>query len=169
MKPTAGSLLVATPILADPNFARTVILVVEYDESQGSLGVVLNRPTDIEIEAALPDWETSVVGPPVLFSGGPVEPSALLGLTRESGGGTHMAALEEGPGENAELRLFSGYAGWGPGQLEAEIAEQAWWVLPAEPGDAFAAHPETLWYEVLGRQRGRLSWYRHYPDDPALN
>ncbi len=169
MKPTAGSLLVATPLLADPNFARTVILVVEHDEAQGSLGVVLNRPTDIEIEAALPDWEAAVVGPPVLFSGGPVEPSALLGLTREAGGRARMAALEEGPAENSELRLFSGYAGWGPGQLDAEIAEQAWWVLPAEPEDAFAARPEKLWYEVLGRQPGRLSWYRHYPDDPALN
>src|SRR5207249_3616283 len=128
----AGRLLVATPLLGDPNFRRSVVLVVEDEPGEGTLGVVLNRPTETPVEQVLD-------GTPLRGRIGLVDLDAPPQL------------LEGGI---ASLRVFAGYAGWGPGQVQAEIEEGAWYVLPAEPADAFAAEPERLWQVVLRRAGG---------------
>jgi putative transcriptional regulator len=184
-----GRLLVATPLLGDPNFRRTVILIVEDEPGEGTLGVVLNRPTEVQVEQVLQAWTDLVTGPSVVFKGGPVSPNSALALALARGedeplgwrslDGSSVTAriglvdLEAPPellaGGITSLRVFAGYAGWGPGQLQAEIEEGAWYVLPGEPTDAFLAEPERLWPEVLRRQGGEFAIVATYPDDPLLN
>ena len=183
-----GRLLVATPLLGDPNFRRTVILVVEDDPEGGTLGVVLNRPTEVPVGQVLEPWTDLVTGPSVVFKGGPVSPDSALALAMARGAdeplgwrsldGSVMSRvglvdLEAPPELLADgvtfFRVFAGYAGWGPGQLRAEIDEGAWYVLPGEPADAFINEPERLWPSVLRRQGGELALIATYPDDPALN
>jgi putative transcriptional regulator len=185
----SGQLLVATPLLGDPNFRRTVILVVEDEPEEGTLGVVLNRPTEVEVGQVLEPWTDLVTGPSVVFRGGPVSPNSALALALARGDdeplgwrsleGSHLTSriglvdLEAPPELLADgissLRVFAGYAGWGPGQLQAEIEEGAWYVLAGEPTDAFLAEPERLWPEVLRRQGGEFAIVATYPDDPLLN
>ena len=184
-----GRLLVATPLLGDPNFRRTVILVVEDDPEGGTLGVVLNRPTEVPVGQVLEPWTDLVTGPSVVFKGGPVSPDSALALAMARGtdeplgwrsldGSSVMSRvglvdLEAPPELLADgvtyFRVFAGYAGWGPCQLRAEIDEGAWYVLPGEPADAFINEPERLWPSVLRRQGGELALIATYPDDPALN
>jgi putative transcriptional regulator len=185
----AGRLLVATPMLGDPNFRRSVVLVVEHEAEQGTIGVVLNRPTKVPVGQVLEPWTELATDPSVVFTGGPVSPNSALGLAivpgedepvgwRALDGMTlrsriGLVDLDAPPqlleGGIASLRVFAGYAGWGPGQVQAEIEEGAWYVLPAEPSDAFAAEPERLWPMVLRRAGGTLALVATYPDDPALN
>src|ERR1700728_5377602 len=184
-----GRLLVATPLLGDPNFRRTVILIVEDEPEEGTLGVVLNRPTEVQVGQVLESWTDLVTGPSVVFKGGPVSPNSALALALARGedeplgwasldGSSVMSRvglvdLEAPPELLADgitsLRVFAGYAGWGPGQLQAEIEEGAWYVLPGEPTDAFVTEPERLWPAVLRRQGGGLALVATYPDDPVLN
>jgi putative transcriptional regulator len=184
-----GRLLVATPLLGDPNFRRTVILIVEDEPEEGTLGVVLNRPTEVQVGQVLESWTDLVTGPTVVFKGGPVSPNSALALALAQGeeeplgwrsldGSSMMSKiglvdLEAPPellaGGITSLRVFAGYAGWGPGQLQAEIDEGAWYVLPGEPTDAFLAEPEQLWPAVLRRQGGDFAIVATYPDDPMLN
>jgi len=179
-----GRLLVATPILGDPNFDRTVVLVLEHSDD-GAVGLVLNRPSDTEVAEPLPEWDDVAAVPSVIFVGGPVSQSAVIGLARsgaagtayagwrEVGGGIAIVDLAEGRPDGAlavdSLRLFAGYAGWGPFQLEAEIDAGAWWVVDAAPDDALSPDPERLWTSVLRRQRSRLAMHAHFPDDPSAN
>lgn len=184
-----GCLLVATPVLADPNFRRTVILIVEHEADEGTLGVVLNRPTDVPVDRVLESWSELTTGPSVVFKGGPVAPNSALALALVPGDaeplGWHAldgtAALSHlglvdldappdllAPAIN-RLRVYAGYAGWGPGQLRAEIDEGAWYVLSAEPSDPFADEPEGLWASVLRRQGGEMAFTATFPDDPGLN
>ena len=180
---TKGSLLVATPLLDDPNFRRTVVLMLEHDD-EGALGVVLNRPSEIEVGSALPEWGDRVVRPEVIFVGGPVSQGGVLGLARAAaddvGPGWHpvlpngigsldldLAPDEIGPFEPA--RVYSGYAGWGAGQLEAELTEHAWWVVDARDEDLFASDPDTLWTRVLARSDDNLPLFAHFPPDPSMN
>ncbi|MBV9093163.1 MAG: YqgE/AlgH family protein [Streptosporangiaceae bacterium] len=185
----AGRLLVATPMLGDPNFRRTVVLLVEHEVEQGTLGVVLNRPTKVAVGQVLEPWTELVSNPPVVFSGGPVAPNSALALALVPGTdepvGWHpldsvpatarlgLVDLDAPPGllapAIASLRVYAGYAGWSAGQLDAEIAEGAWYVLPAEPSDAFSAEPDRLWPTVLRRQGGEMAYLATYPDDPGLN
>ncbi len=184
-----GRLLVATPLLGDPNFRRTVILIVEDEPEEGTLGVVLNRPTEVQVGQVLESWTELVTGPTVVFKGGPVSPNSALALALAQGeeeplgwrsldGSSLMSRiglvdLEAPPellaGGITSLRVFAGYAGWGPGQLQAEIEEGAWYVLTGEPTDAFLAEPDRLWLEVLRRQGGEFAIVATYPDDPMLN
>jgi putative transcriptional regulator len=184
-----GQLLVATPLLGDPNFRRTVILIVEDEPEEGTLGVVLNRPTEVQVGQVLEPWTDLVTGPSVVFRGGPVSPNSALALALARGDdeplgwrsleGSDLTSriglvdLEAPPellaGGITSLRVFAGYAGWGPGQLQAEIEEGAWYVLAGEPTDAFLAEPERLWPEVLRRQGGEFAIVATYPDDPLLN
>lgn len=168
MGPMPGRLLVATTLLLDSNFHRTVILLLEHNE-EGSIGVVINRPTEVPVDQALPGWEEAAVEPQVLFSGGPVEPTGVLGVGRDAEGDLGAAELELGPLAVGPVRLFQGYAGWSAGQLVAELEEGAWWVIEAEPSDIFSDDPGELWYEVLGRQKDRRSMFRFWPDDPRSN
>src|SRR5690606_2671610 len=166
-----GGLLVATPLLDDPNFRRSVVLILEHDHDGGTLGVVLNRPSEISVTQVLPVWDPLVTGPPVLFEGGPVQTDSALALAAVPRLGT--VDLDAPPEilqhEIAQMRIFAGYAGWTPGQLESEIAEGAWYVVDAEPGDTFHADPGSLWRHVLRRQRGELAFVANCPDDPTLN
>jgi putative transcriptional regulator len=168
-----GQLLVATPALGDPNFHRTVVLVLEHGE-EGAAGVVLNRPTDMELLGHLPGWEEHAAAPGVVFVGGPVSPTGVICLAVASGSGEietlDPTVLPDDVGVVVDgVRVFAGYAGWGSGQLEAEIAEGAWFVVPALPGDAMSSRPNDLWRAVLRRQPGRLKLFANYPDDVSAN
>jgi putative transcriptional regulator len=182
-----GRVLVANPVLPDPNFERTVVLLLAH-EDEGALGLVLNRPSETEVDAPLPRWERLAARPQVVFVGGPVRPGAAICLARvptrvspnlEMQGWTPVVGelgtldLEQDPDDLAPgveaIRVFAGYAGWGPGQLEGEIDAGAWFVLPAEPGDVMSADPEQLWKRVLRRQGGKLAMVAAFPDDPSTN
>ncbi|SNS98903.1 putative transcriptional regulator [Actinacidiphila glaucinigra] len=184
-----GRLLVATPALADPNFDRAVVLLLDHDE-EGSLGVVLNRPTPVGVGDVLEPWAGLAGAPQVVFQGGPVSLDSALGLAVVPGeprdgedaeplgwrrvfGAIGLVDLEAPPellaAELGSLRIFAGYAGWGPGQLEDELVEGAWYVVESEPGDVFSPDPDQLWRSVLRRQRSELAMVATYPDDPSLN
>ncbi|MCS0639149.1 YqgE/AlgH family protein [Streptomyces sp. LP05-1] len=228
-----GRLLVASPALADPNFDRAVVLLLDHDE-EGALGVVLNRPTPVDVGDILESWAPLAGAPGVVFQGGPVSLDSALGVAvvpgdepgepgpggrsggrrpagpgpgavraGEAGGATGGAgagtvgARDGGPGGReplgwrrvygaiglvdletppellaaalGSLRIFAGYAGWGPGQLEGELAEGAWFVVDSEPGDVSSPEPQRLWRAVLRRQRSELAMIATYPDDPSLN
>lgn len=182
--PTRGRLLLAGPALEDPNFRRTVVFMIEHNE-EGALGVVLNRPSPIDLVDALPQWVDLAAAPPAVFIGGPVEQGAVLGLGRlvaeappegltpiEAGIG--VLDLEADPvllvGDVGGVRLFTGYAGWGPGQLESELALGGWLVVDAEPDDVTTTDPEALWRAVLARQPDPdLALLARFPDDPSVN
>ena len=179
-----GQLLVATPLLSEPTFRRTVVLLLDHGHD-GAMGVVLNRPMTVEVAAVLPGWQPHTTAPGVLFQGGPVELDSAIGLVavpgdagepvgvRRISGALGLVDLDVEPlsvvRDLAGLRVFAGYAGWSLGQLEAEIAEGAWYVVDGEARDPFSADPETLWREVLRRQRGELAYVATYPDDPVQN
>lgn len=185
----AGQLVVATPALTDPHFRRTVVLLLQADTDDGALGLVLNRPTGTGVVEVLPDWAELSTGPSLVFTGGPVAPTSAICLGRRRLDRAPVAAysaLEGVPGEAVGtvdldalpvdlaqvlegVRVFAGYAGWSPGQLEAEIEQDAWWVLDALPGDAFDPDPERLWPRVLRRQGPPYAFAAGFPDDPTLN
>ena len=185
----AGRLLVATPALGEGTFHRSVVLLLDHDED-GALGVVVNRPTGVEVADVLPGWQPYACEPGVLFQGGPVAQDSALGLSlalrsaeeeppgwRRVVGRLGLVDLDTAPGDVGgvltRLRIFAGYAGWSGGQLEQELNEGAWYVVPAEPGgefrDAFSADPDRLWRAVLRRQGGDLAMVSTYPEDPSLN
>lgn len=181
-----GRLLVATPQLEDPNFSRAVVLVLEHGEP-GAVGLVLDRPMGVPVGEILPPWGAlaAAVPPGVMFTGGPVQPDAVVGMARLAPGAdapvpwravapdAGVVDLSVPPEEqHAALdaaRLFSGYAGWSSGQLEDEIEEGSWFVVDAMPGDAFCPLPERLWHDVLQRQGGKLAMLAGYPPTPSVN
>jgi putative transcriptional regulator len=184
MSEFAGRLLVATPVLRDPNFRRAVVVVLDHT-ADGALGVVVNRPLEFDVSSVLPDWQPYATAPGLLFQGGPVALDSALGIVAVRGdeddvvgirritGSLGLVDLDTPPeivvGEVSGLRIFAGYAGWSAGQLEREIAEDSWYVLDAESGDPFTDAPESLWSQVLRRQRGRLALVSTYPEDPLSN
>ncbi len=177
-----GRLLVATPLIGDPTFARTVVFLLAHSP-EGAFGLVLNRPAASVVWDVVPDWYGPVTMPDMVFVGGPVSPDLLLGLARAPGAdppGFHRVLgelgtveLEAPPPELLDgishCRFFAGSAGWASGQLEDELAEGAWWTVDAGPFDVFTPDPETLWRTVLRRQGGDLAWYANYPEDPSDN
>jgi putative transcriptional regulator len=191
---SAGRLLVANPLLPDSNFDRTVVLLLAYSE-EGAFGLVLNRPSQMQVAEPLPQWKHLAAEPAVLFLGGPDAHQAVICLARggpvpgdpEGAGGADgpewreewtevtpgvgAVDLEQDPdqigGQVRQLRMFAGYAGWGPGQLDGEIEAGGWWVVDAEAGDPFTVEPGDLWKQVLRRQRRPLCWVSWYPDDPS--
>jgi putative transcriptional regulator len=173
--PLEGRLLVATPQLVDPNFWRSVVLVLQHDEAEGTIGIVLNRPTPELVETHIPAWGAVAADPGTVHFGGPVEPQVAIGLATGAVGeptslpGLSIVDLETSPQpELGAVRIYSGYAGWGMGQLEAEVGEGSWYVVPAAPDDPFD-RPERQWARVLRRQHGHLSLVSTFPDDVALN
>jgi putative transcriptional regulator len=180
---TAGRLLVAEPMLGDPNFDRTVVLVIEHT-AEGALGLVLNRPTDLLVAEALPAWRHLVADPPVLHVGGPVEersgwclaravdPTGLEGFVPVLGD-LGLLDLSLDPdllvGAVTDLRLFAGYSGWGPRQLDHELAAEAWIVVDADVDDPFLPDGAALWSRILARQGGSLARLATFPPDPSLN
>jgi putative transcriptional regulator len=183
-EPIPGRLLVANPLLPDANFDRTVVLVLARDPA-GVLGVVLNRPGGAPVADILPQWAPAATDPGVVFEGGPVCPDLVVCVVRtpapagpERGWSPVTAELatvdlDLDPaavvGRVASLRVFAGYAGWGPGQLEAELEAGAWWVLEGRPSDVASPDPDNLWSSVLRRQGGSLQLVSSYPDDPSAN
>jgi putative AlgH/UPF0301 family transcriptional regulator len=181
-----GSLLVAMPALTDPTFAGTVVYVLDHSDN-GTLGVVLGRPSQVEIRDVLPGWCDLAVEPGVFHVGGPCETDTALCLAvspavdpvgdsqlRRVAGSVHLVDLDGDPAQLTEqimgLRVFAGYAGWSQGQLAVEIAEGAWACVPGVPDDVLgeAAGPE-LWRSVMGRQTGRLAVLSTAPADPSAN
>jgi putative transcriptional regulator len=175
-----GRLLVASPALVDPNFARTVVLITEHN-SDGAMGVVLNRPSEVEVGDVAPELAEIAGGEPV-FVGGPVQPQALVVLAEFNDVSAAAWTVVADVGfvaaetEYAELpdlvrrgRVYAGYSGWGSGQLEDELAEEAWIVEPPMPAELFAADPEALWQDVLARKGGQFALIARMPTDPSLN
>lgn len=177
----AGSLLVATPGLLDPNFVRTVVLLLEHGP-EGTVGVVLNRPSEVPVAEHLPEWEGYLTEPAVVFVGGPVMNEVAVGVGERgagldeewtpvvgSVGPVDLGSGPEGVEDLGRVRVYSGYAGWDGSQLELELAVGSWFVVPAEVSDVFTDRPDGLWREVLGRQPGRLALFANFPDDLRTN
>lgn len=179
MESLQGHLLIAAPSLLDPNFRRTVVLVAEHGDD-GALGVVLNRPSETEVADAVPPLAWLVEAGDVVHVGGPVQPSAVVVLAEfadpslapllvVSDVGFLPAEVDpETIGETRRARVFAGYAGWGPGQLEAELEEPSWIVEPALADDVFS-DPEELWSDALRRKGGQYAVLALMPPDPSQN
>lgn len=179
-----GVLLVAGTGLSDGVFDQTVVLVLDADVT-GALGVVLNRVSDIDLDGALPGWSQVASYPRALFDGGPVSPEGAICLASPLAedeeppgwrplfgrvGLLHLdTPLEIAVGAYADLRIFAGYAGWAPGQLERELALGAWHVVRSRHSDAFDADPATLWRRTLRRQGGELGILSTWTPRPELN
>lgn len=175
-----GDLVVASVTVTDGVFDGAVVLLLDVDET-GTVGVVLNRISPVDLVGALPAWASLVCEPAVLFDGGPVsqQGAVCLGETwkdedeppgwRRLFGRIGLLNLET-PVEIAEgayrnLRVFAGYAGWDAGQLEGELDYGMWHVVPAASSDPFDPDPLTLWRRVLRRQGGELALYSTWPTD----
>jgi putative transcriptional regulator len=176
-----GHLLVAAPDMLDPNFRRTVVLVGEHGE-EGAMGIVLNRPSEVTVDEAVPALSDIVDREEVVHVGGPVQPQAIVVLGEfeepSRAGVLVFGSIGFLPGEIEDVsevgeleraRVFAGYAGWGPGQLESELAESAWIIEPAEPADVFTSDPDDLWSAVLRRKGGPFTLLATMPLDPSAN
>jgi putative transcriptional regulator len=172
----AGKVLVAARNLPDPNFADTVVLLVQYS-GDGAAGLVINRPSDVPLSRALHGVEALAGVAATAFIGGPVSRQAVLALSRTAcpacprlGPDVYLVntadALRERLAKGADerqLRVYLGYAGWGSGQLEAETRQGAWRVLDADARIVFDAHPETLWRRMIRRTEAVLASLREAP------
>lgn len=181
MKSYAGHLLVAPPQLTDPNFVGTVVLVIVHNPG-GAFGLVLNDVAGFPVGELVPGWSHLLHGP--VLRGGPVEPNGVLGLAEPKPGteptGFNLLGyapqplgtvdLQSEPSTDlARVRLFSGYSGWAPGQLDGEVALGGWVIADAHPDDAFSDDLDGLWSRVLRRQAGGRSQISTIPDDLSLN
>ncbi|CAN5532121.1 YqgE/AlgH family protein [soil metagenome] len=159
----AGRRLVATPLIGAGTFDGTVIRLRAHGD-EGAFGVILNRPSDTPAEEVLGGCGARAAAPGVVFVGGPVDGDTVVGLAADGSVDLH-ASPDELPDAPEEVRLFAGQAGWGPGQLEDEVGERAWWVTDAEPGDLLTRDPAGLRDRLLRRQPGVTGWYANYPED----
>ncbi|MTD15306.1 YqgE/AlgH family protein [Nakamurella sp. YIM 132087] len=185
-RPEAGMLLVASPTLTDPHFRRTVVYLIAHND-EGSAGLVLNRRTETAVHNVLPTWTAKVSRPQALYAGGPVQtsgamclgvskvgvdPSDVDGVVRVHGS-VVLVDLDSDPeatgGALSGVRIFAGHAGWGEGQLDEEIAEGAWFVVPGRPADIVAGPRSDLWFEVLRRQGLPMAWHAYRPTDIRSN
>lgn len=181
MQSLRGRLLIASPTLVDPNFLRTVILVTEHSD-EGAMGVVLNRPSAARVGEAVPELTPLAGEESLIHVGGPVQPEALIVLAdfRDRGAAATIVVADVGfVSADAETdalveatrqaRVFAGYAGWGPGQLEGEVDEDAWIVEAPVPGELFPEDPDGLWGAVLERKGGPFALLARMPLDPSVN
>jgi putative transcriptional regulator len=177
----AGQLLLASPSLRDPNFERTVVLIGVHSAG-GAMGVVLNRPAEVTVAEAAPQLEQAIDDSEPVYVGGPVQPSAIVLLAEfldpalagllvlgRIGFPTPEAEIDELSQATERARVFAGFAGWGEGQLEAEIAEGDWIAQAALPNDVFTEVPERLWSDVLTRKGGSYALVARMPPDPSVN
>jgi putative transcriptional regulator len=177
-----GQLIIATPTLVDPNFARTVVLIAEHTP-EGAMGLVLNRPATTLVDEAVPDLAWLAGEEERVWVGGPVAETAVIVLAEwdeparagalVDGDLGFVGADADGPdqldGAIRRARVFAGHAGWGPGQLEEELAEEAWIVEPPMREEVFTADPDDLWAAVLRRKGSRYALLSTMPPDPSLN
>lgn len=176
-----GSLLVASPALQDPNFRRTVVLVGEHSE-EGAMGVILNRPSGVTVGDAVGPLIPLTGADAVVHIGGPVQEASIIVLADfvapERAPSIVFAHVGFLPGELESpdalgpldaVRVFAGYAGWGPGQLDEELEQGAWVVAPALTEDVFTSDADGLWSRVLRRLGGGFRVMAAMPLDPRLN
>ena len=176
-----GKLLIASPALVDPNFARTVLLIAEHTPD-GAMGLVLNRPSGDAVVESVEELDGFVALNDPVYVGGPVqteavmvlaefeEPSRAAALVVEDVGFLPADAdLVELSGRTRRAKVFAGHAGWGPGQLDAELEEGSWIVLDADVDELFSQAPEELWSAVLRRKGGAFALLARMPEDPSLN
>ncbi|MFL5862384.1 MAG: YqgE/AlgH family protein [Solirubrobacteraceae bacterium] len=180
MDSARGQLLVAGPGLVDPNFWRTVVLIVEHSD-EGALGLVLNRPSETTVGEAVSELAQLLDPDGQLFVGGPVQPSALIVLAEFDQPSEaaviafdDVGVLASGAQEDPALsvrrgRAFVGHAGWGPGQLDAEVERGDWILERARREDAFSGEPLELWSSVLTRKGGSYALVARMPPDPSVN
>jgi putative transcriptional regulator len=180
VEPLAGRLLIANANLFDPNFRRAIVLVGHHDED-GAVGVILNRPLDVAVAEAVPALAELVPEGEPVFRGGPVQPAAAVVVADfsdpERAGVIAFDSIGFLPERTDDdvtsvirrARVFAGYAGWGPGQLEEELAEASWIVHPASAEDVFHRDPQRLWRDVVSRAGREALMLRTLPDDPSLN
>jgi putative transcriptional regulator len=177
----AGQLLLASPALRDPNFKRAVVLVSMHTE-EGAMGVVLNRPSAVTVGEAVPQLEQAVAELEPVYVGGPVQPNSIVFLAEfldptpagllvfgRIGFPAPDAGIDELTEATARRRVFAGYAGWGEGQLDAEIDQGDWIAQAALPEDVFTDLPEGLWSRVLTRKGGGYALVARMPADPSVN
>ena len=176
-----GQLLIASPTLLDPNFQRTVVLIAEHTD-EGAMGVVLNRPSDTSVAEAAPQIGPLVGDEEPVFVGGPVSPEGIIVLAEfddpedaamvvveDVGFASANADFEALADGTRRARAYAGHAGWGPGQLEAEIEEEAWILEPPRREELFYEDVERLWNAVLERKGGRYVLLGRMPLDPSMN
>jgi len=177
----AGQILLASPSLRDPNFARTVVLIGVHSEG-GAMGVVLNRPSAVTVGEAVPQLEQAVDELEPVYVGGPVQPNSVvclaeflepslaellvLGRIGFPAAGTSIEQLAEA---TARRRVYAGYAGWSEGQLDAEVEQGDWIANAALPQDVFTELPEELWGTILTRKGGSYALIARMPIDPSVN
>jgi putative transcriptional regulator len=177
----AGQLLLASPALRDPNFERSVVLIGVHSD-EGAMGVVLNRPSAVTVAEAAPQLEEAVQESDRVYVGGPVQPSSIVFLAEfldpspagllvlgRIGFPAPDAEIEELSRATERVRVFAGFAGWGEGQLEAEVEEGDWIAQAALPEDVFSEEPEQLWSSVLTRKGGSYALVARMPPDPSVN
>ena len=169
----SGQLLIASPSMAD-YFRRTVLLVIEHTPD-GAFGLVLNRPSEATVGEAAPDLAELIGEEHVLHIGGPVQSNAITAIGEHADpaaasklivGEVGMVDLDDPP-ELAQLRVYAGYAGWGEGQLDDEVSQEAWIVEPAQPQDPFGEG--DLWAAVLARMGDQFALLARMPSDPSMN
>lgn len=181
MSTLRGALLLAAPSLTDPSFERSVVLVSEHTPD-GAMGIVLNRPSTVTVGEAVPQLEQAVAPEAAVFVGGPVASSSIVFLAEFldpafaallvfgrigfPSAHTDAATLAAVTGR---CRVFAGYAGWGPGQLDAELERHDWIAERADPEDVFTLAPDALWRSALARKGGRFVLLSSMPPDPSLN
>ena len=176
-----GKLLVASPALVDPNFARAVVLITEHND-EGAMGIVLDRPSDTTVGEVVPQLAEAAGAEAPIYVGGPVQPAAIVVLAEFSDPaaaawivvadvGFASADLEtvELDGVTRRARVYAGYSGWGAGQLEAEMELDSWIVEPPLPAELFPDSPDTLWNDVLARKGGQYALVARMPEDPSVN
>lgn len=181
-----GSLLVADPSMSDPNFHRTVVLILHHSD-KGTLGVVLNRPSETLVDDVLPSWAEHVASPACVFLGGPVEQDTPLCLATVRSGekagvlpGTisvrdpvALVVLDSDPEVLVRrlhgMRVFAGYAGWDAGQLDGEVQRGDWLIVPALPDDVLAGPHTDLWARVLRKQGTPTALLATHPGDLQRN
>lgn len=176
-----GKLLIASPALVDPNFARSVVLIAEHTQD-GAMGLLLNRPSDAEVAVAVGELGAIVAPGDLVYEGGPVQPNAVMVLA-EFNDPTAAAAIVIGDvgflpsrGDPEALadglrrtRVFAGHSGWSQGQLDSELGEGSWLVVEARIDDVFAPDPDELWGEALERKGGPYALLARMPEDPSVN
>jgi putative transcriptional regulator len=177
-KSYAGSLLVAHPNMLDPNFRRAVLFISAHTPADGALGVILNRPLEKKVSEVVSEAPLNALDKVPVFFGGPVGRDRLIFASVEwkSGEGlklNHNVDMDDANqqiGKNpGSIRAFIGYAGWGAGQLEAEMKQNAWVIRKPDRATMKLDRLPRLWFDIM---RGLGPWFKLLsaaPDDPSLN
>src|SRR5271170_2043436 len=179
-----GRFLVASRDLGDPNFAKTVILLVHYSADMGSVGLVVNRRTDVPISRVFHDLKEAGGRSDPVYVGGPVELNSVLALLKSASklqgadrvfGDVYLISnkdlLAQTLASRAEATVFHtyiGYAGWGSGQLEHEVELGAWHIMPADVGTVFNADPDSVWEHLIHHTETQIAGIPSIPRIPSI-